>query len=123
MIVIPGKIPKSCKDCGLKYHDEGGWKCLGMNIEDAETSIDLDNGDPFVYLPEWCPIQAEIPDNHGRLIDIDKFAVVTWNGIPDGYKDLFEDGALWLAEQIDEAPTVMQASESWWEDLDVNNEN
>ena len=122
MIVIPGKMPKSCKDCGLKYSDAAGWKCLGQNIVDVASSID-NNGDPFVYLPDWCPIKAEIPNGHGRLIDIDRFDVIDWTGIPEGYNDTFEDGVLWLADKIDEAPTIVEASDVWEEEQNLNNEN
>lgn len=41
-----------------------------------------------------------------RFIDANLFEVISYTKIPDGYTDSFDDGVLWLAEQIDKAPTV-----------------
>lgn len=41
-----------------------------------------------------------------RLIDADPFELISYEGIPDGFSDSFDDGVAWLAEQIDAAPTM-----------------
>ena len=41
-----------------------------------------------------------------RAIDADRFELISYEGIPDGYSDSFDDGVCWLAEQIDAAPTI-----------------
>ena len=38
-----------------------------------------------------------------RLVDMEKFDVVAWDGIPIGYDDKFTDGVVWILEQIDQA--------------------
>ena len=41
-----------------------------------------------------------------KLIDVQKFDVIGWQGIPKGYEDNFADGVAWLAERIDAAPVL-----------------
>ena len=40
------------------------------------------------------------------MIDADPFELISYEGIPDGFSDTFDDGVAWLAEQIDAAHTV-----------------
>ena len=43
-----------------------------------------------------------------RLIDIDEFEFIdySWNEVLDRFSDTFDDGVMWLAEKIDQAPTI-----------------
>lgn len=49
-----------------------------------------------------------LPKGHGRLIDADEFEVV---GLQDKSIDFIE-GARWMLEKIDNAPTIIEAEES-----------
>lgn len=49
-----------------------------------------------------------LPKGHGRLIDGDRFDVITLQG----KSDEFIDGVMWVLQQIDNAPTILEASES-----------
>ena len=71
-----------------------------------------------VYVVNSCSITAEtyttdaIPvPPHGRLIDADALDVIGYCGIPQGREDTFDDGVMWLAEQIDLLPTIIPAEE------------
>lgn len=48
-----------------------------------------------------------------RLIDADKFEVLSWNVIPKGYSDSFADGVMWLAEKLDKCPTIEPKRGKW----------
>lgn len=48
---------------------------------------------------------------HGRLIDADALDVISYCDIPQGHEDTFDDGVMWLAEQIDLLPTIIPAEE------------
>lgn len=39
-----------------------------------------------------------------RLVDVEKLDVVSWQSIPEGYSDTFEDGVRWILEKIDKLP-------------------
>lgn len=41
-----------------------------------------------------------------RYIDAEKFDVFTYKGIPEGYKDKFDDGVLYALNAFDRIPTV-----------------
>ena len=41
-----------------------------------------------------------------RYIDAEPFGCISWKGIPEGYDDTFDSGVLYVADLIDEAPTV-----------------
>ena len=57
--------------------------------------------------------QKAIPvqEPHGKLIDANTLDVVGYCGIPQGCEDTFDSGVMWLAERIDELPTIILASE------------
>lgn len=46
-----------------------------------------------------------LPKGHGRLIDADRFDVISWQHTSDD----FNNGVMWLTEQIDNAPTIIEA--------------
>lgn len=41
-----------------------------------------------------------------RYIDAELFDCISWKGIPEGYDDTFDSGVLYVADLIDDAPTV-----------------
>lgn len=48
-----------------------------------------------------------LPKGHGRLIDGDRFDVISYQHTSDD----FDNGVMWLAEQIDNAPVIIEADE------------
>ena len=46
-----------------------------------------------------------LPKEHGRLIDADGLDVISYQHTSDD----FDNGVMWLAEQIDNAPTIIEA--------------
>lgn len=95
------EMPKSCSDCIIFYDF---CVCLGTGTrayDKGKAVIETDEE----RLPN-CPL-VELPSEHGILIDASKFEVISWTDIPDGYKDRFDDGVAWLAEQIDNADTIV----------------
>ena len=62
---------------------------------------------PKGYVPDDCPL-VPIP-SHGRLIDANALDVISYCDIPQGHEDTFDDGVMWLAEQIDLLPTIIPA--------------
>lgn len=41
-----------------------------------------------------------------RYIDADQFECIAYTGVPEGYSDTFDGGVLYMADLIDEAPTI-----------------
>jgi hypothetical protein len=41
-----------------------------------------------------------------RYIDAEPFGCISWKGIPEGYDDSFDSGVLYVADLIDDAPTI-----------------
>lgn len=41
-----------------------------------------------------------------RYIDAERLDCISWKGIPEGYDDTFDSGVLWMADLIDDQPTV-----------------
>lgn len=48
---------------------------------------------------------------HGDLMDRNALDVICYCDIPQGCEDAFDSGVMWLAERIDELPTIIPASE------------
>ena len=56
--------------------------------------------------------QKAVPvPEHGDLINRGTLDVIGYCGIPQGCEDTFDSGVMWLAERIDELPTIIPASE------------
>ena len=86
-VYIPNiEMPKSCGGCDLSYIDSewGDFWCVPL-VEDVTKIKGI--------LPN-CPL-IEIPTPHGRLIDADK--VFCYN--------------FWDEQNIDNAPTILEAEE------------
>lgn len=96
-------LPTSCYFCPMT--NDGFYLCKANN--------------PYKHLeddceekrPDWCPI-IEVPEPHGRLINADALDVIGYCGIPQGCEDTFDNGVMWLAERIDELPTIIPAEEA-----------
>lgn len=101
-VLIEGmEMPNTCEDCNLESF-------CGLWI-DARRMVEWtpeNHGNPIRH-PE-CPL-VPIPE-HGRLIDADALDVIGYCGT-EGREDTFDDGVIWLAEQIDLLPTIIPASE------------
>ena len=106
-VLIRGmKMPEDCPVCPLAHWNKLD-RFTGCELkkryfdkEDMET-----RGRPC-----FCPL-IELPAEHGRLIDAGEFEVVSYKGIPDGYRDTFDDGVLWMCEKIDNTQTIIEAEE------------
>jgi hypothetical protein len=79
------KIPKQVYNYIHKHHHIANSDIL--DIKDA-----IINGTP-------------LPKGHGRLIDADKFDVISYQHTSDD----FDNGVMWLAEQISGAQTIIEA--------------
>lgn len=69
----------------------------------------ISSATPKGYVPDDCPL-VPVPA-HGDLIDRGALDVIGYCDIPQGYEDTFDSGVMWLAERIDELPTIIPASE------------
>lgn len=92
-IILKGiDMPKNCGECEFVYNLVGGsyewWECAILH--DDINQFDTRRTD--------CPL-VEIPTPHGRLIDRDDIYIGRW--------DIDTD----LAEQIQNAPTILEAEE------------
>ena len=88
-VLIRGmKMPQNCSECKLLCNENFEiWCCL------------TDREDVFLdATPDWCPL-VEVPEPHGRLIDVDEICFSMTNGID---QDIAE-------EAIRESPTVIEA--------------
>ena len=96
-------MPKSCEYC--KFSGVGGLRNERVVCMFTGTNAYMNT---VQYLDD-CPL-VEVPP-HGRLIDADALDVIGYCDIPQGREDTFDDGVMWLAEQIDLLPTIIPAEE------------
>lgn len=102
-VVIKGlDIPATCDACPFCDYEEAHCLAGGGRATDATR---------YTQRMEWCPMGEQLPKKHGRLIDAGNFEVI---GIPGERNGTFDDGVMWLAEQIDKAPTIVE--EEWEEE-------
>lgn len=104
-----------CERCN---DQDGHWSCplfgsvypYGFFCKATLKEVD----DPFSRQP-WCPLIPVPP--HGDLIDRDalKYKKITINY--DEWDDCFDDGLLFVMEQIDNAPTIIEAEKEEVNDI------
>lgn len=125
-ILIKGmEMPKSCGDCPFLYdHDacyvSGMWSDMRFMLCCFNGHTDEYRLGEFPFKEkrvDWCPL-VEVP-THGRLIDageLKELFMETITGIArrTNMKDVFEHmirASAMVAQMIDDAPTVIEASE------------
>ena len=99
-VYINMEMPKNCGECLLAKLSPTGESLICNYM----LSRVLWKERPFD-----CPL-IPVPE-HGRVIDADMLDVIGYCDIPQGYEDTFDDGVMWLAEQIDLLPTIIPAEE------------
>ena len=104
LIDIPDEqIKKSLEESKHIHEDEG--EKGSVNITMLYTNAQLE----FVAVERKTDFYScrykILPKEHGRLIDSDRFDVISYQHINDD----FDNGVMWLAEQIDNAPTIIEA--------------
>ena len=105
-ILIKGmKMPETCEKCDFCIWSN--YRQTGWCVREQRQCFDDYSVEYREKRAKFCPM-SELPP-HGRLIDAWEFEVVSYKGIPDGYKDTFDDGVLWMCEKIDDAPTIIPA--------------
>ena len=86
-------------------------KGMEMPTEDEEIIIRISpNGTVMTeYALPITGVKAVPVPAHGDLIE--RLDVIGYCDIPQGCEDTFDSGVMWLAERIDELPTIIPASE------------
>ena len=108
-VVVKGmRIPENCGLCDL-FHAESPMHCT---VVKGHKTVGAPYGMPR---PDWCPL-VEVPEKHGRLIDVDaliKFVEdryeITWES--DCYEGGIKDACSDILEKIDTMPTVIEAED------------
>lgn len=97
MIVMKGKKPRACFE---NWDERRMFPCHFLSSCEEEMKMP---SEPEIKHPN-CPIVAEIPDKHGRLIDAD---VLKRKMIDYGWKH--PDST--VTEFVDDIPTILEATE------------
>ena len=98
-IYIEGmKMPKSCGYCPLRHEARDGDECyLGASLTEYQKR------------PDDCPL-VPVP-SPGRLIDADKIGLTDFEIILCQKGNPFKNALEMLLEKIENAPTIIPASE------------
>ena len=96
------EMPTHCIDCPFMISRDND-DCI---LQSAEANENFKN---WEQMKAGCPLVTISP--HGRLIDANVLDVISYCDIPQGHEDTFDDGVMWLAEQIDLLPTIIPAEE------------
>lgn len=102
------KMPRCCYECDLCY-DCFYCKSLEVSFYDPQDRAFVPDGfDPAKERLPNCTAFNVPP--HGDLVDRREMDVIGFTGTM-GRNDTFDDGVMWLAEQIDGFDTIIPASE------------
>lgn len=104
------KVPMRCSDCDAGQRTKSGIRCP---IASRQVGFSCVTGAGNVGLPHYCPIVRALPENHGRLGDLDEL----WNlmchyddyyGAKEAHDvDLISRDSICYA--IEDAPTIVPA--------------
>lgn len=99
-VVIKMDMPKSCRECAKK--------CGLIDHCAAFISEDWGKHDVSCERATDCPILCELPEKHGRLIDLDEF--LEQIGLEDNEENREDNaGEIVTLEDFDNAPTIIEA--------------
>ena len=100
-IIIKADIPKHCYECYIQKNWTFDFICPLMEKDaDLNTWMRADCRHPD------CPIIGEIPDEHGRLVSLDKLKESL-------NQKIFVEGSITvrdITDLLDNAPTVVEAT-------------
>ena len=94
-------MPESCIDCPFMVSKDND-NCVLQSAEANSTFLNWED------MKASCSLVPVPP--HGPLKDMGKFEAILYHGT-EGRNDTFDDSVRWLAEKIDEAPTIIEAEE------------
>ena len=97
MIVVDMKKPETCADCHIINGEYGICEILDRTVWGAP--------------PKDCPIVAEIPDNHGRIIDEKWVEAYFGKYFPIEFPNEMEKAYKLLKLALEDVPTVLEATE------------
>lgn len=110
------EMPKNCAECRFcvnGFTDAAPmYECACESYENVSVLVD-DNGQPFDFKPEWCPL-IEVP-THGRLIDADAFderVRVAGGMSEEELTEDFKDGVQTVLYMLSKQPTIIEAEGS-----------
>ena len=105
VIDIPDEqIEKSLEESKYIHEDEGEKGSVHIVLLYTNKKlefVDISRKTDFYSLTDRYTV---LPKGHGRLIE-DRFDAISYQHTSDD----FDNGVMWLAEQIDNAPTIIEA--------------
>lgn len=107
VLVKDMKMPEKCGSCDL-FHAESPMHCT---VVKGHKTVGAPYGMPR---PEWCPL-VELPETHGRLVDVDELSKKMYHDAFESDTDLQKwDSGCWIRYKLfennrDAAQTVIEA--------------
>ncbi len=100
-LIIEMEMPKDCPMCPMAHYNKLD-EFTGCEVAPSKRyAVKTDKAyAESSCRPSWCPIIGALPEQHGRLGDLDELAA----GCDDPY------WCRWLSE-IEDAPTIVPATE------------
>lgn len=83
-VIVRMEMPRRCMECPFA----DGVYCLAADQREIPRMTWIRRR------PDWCPILCELPEQHGRLVDVDKqtlFTVNYGNGCGGNYQSTIAD--------------------------------
>ena len=79
--VVRMEMPRNCHECPVSHQSFGDTPCwCKLAFEKNEAVSDglmWREVDPQTR-PDWCPIICQLPEGHGRLVDVDALHKIAW---------------------------------------------
>ena len=104
MIVLQEAMPDKCKKCKERGGLEDGLYLIHTEEDYVNFYCDSQS-------PKTCPIKGEIPDKHGRIVDIQNVMNQITICFAECKLKNIEVTPFILATYIAKAPTVLEANE------------
>ena len=115
--IVRMEMPLGCLKCDVGQRTKSGIRCP---IASKRHGFSCVTGVGNVGLPHYCPIICALPENHGRLVDVDQLihethlelVEISMNGLKGtpAYADDLRMMCKRLADE-DIAPTIVPATE------------
>ena len=107
-VIVRMEMPTRCGACKCRHVEfDIDYVAVFCTIKDNLYVKDPDSR------PSWCPIAGVLPDEHGRLGDLDRLAKMVDCARIDAMQEGYDTNPYWLlGDIIAQAKTIVPATES-----------
>ena len=110
-LIVEMEMPLNCEHCPMSHWNKLN-ELTGCDAVGGKRYVSDDDEFWRMARPSWCPIIGELPEQHGRLGDLDRLAKTVNCARIEAMQEGSDTNPYWLlGDIIAQAKTIVPATE------------